>query len=63
MSGEEGNLYKIVLASTRQLARIRSYLRRFVEKTDPLDMDAYAVNGMQPGVPSSKNGYYPSSRQ
>ena len=41
MSGEEGNLYKIVLASTRQLARIRSYLRRFVEKTDPLDMDAY----------------------
>ena len=41
MSGEEGNLYKIVLASTRQIARIRSYLRRFVEKTDPLDMDAY----------------------
>ena len=40
-NGEEGNLYKIVLASTRQLARIRSYLRRFVEKTDPLDMDAY----------------------
>lgn len=30
---------------------------------DALDMDAYAVNGMQPGVPSSKNGYYPSSRQ
>lgn len=40
-NGEEGNLYQIVLASTRQLARIRSYLRRYVEKTDPLDMDAY----------------------
>lgn len=40
-NNEEGNLYKIVLASTRQLARVRGYLRRFVEKTDPLDMDAY----------------------
>ena len=40
-NGEEGNLYQIVLASTRQLARIRSYLRQYVEKTDPLDMDAY----------------------
>lgn len=40
-SGEEGNLYQIVLASTRQLARIRSYLRRYVEKADPLDMDTY----------------------
>lgn len=38
---EEGNLYQIVLASTRQLARIRSYLRRYVEKADPLDMDSY----------------------
>lgn len=38
---EEGNLYQIVLASTRQLARIRSYLRRYVEKADPLDMEAY----------------------
>lgn len=40
-NGEEGNLYQIVLASTRQLARIRSYLRRYVEKADPLDIDAY----------------------
>ncbi len=40
-NGEEGNLYQIVLASTRQLARIRSYLRQYVEKADPLDMDAY----------------------
>ena len=40
-NGEEGNLYQIVLASTRQLARIRSYLRRYIEKMDPLDMDAY----------------------
>jgi outer membrane receptor protein involved in Fe transport len=28
-----------------------------------LDKDAYCVNGMEPGVPYSKNGYYPSSRQ
>ena len=40
-NSEEGNLYQIVLASTRQLARIRSYLRRHVEKVDPLDMEAY----------------------
>lgn len=40
-NSEEGNLYQIVLATTRQLARIRSYLRRYVEKADPLDMDAY----------------------
>ena len=38
---EEGNLYQIVLASTRQMARIRSYLRRYIEKTDLLDLDAY----------------------
>ena len=40
-NNEEGSLYQIVLASTRQLARIRSYLRRHVEKVDPLDMEAY----------------------
>jgi hypothetical protein len=40
-SGEEGNLYQIVLASTYQIGRIKSYLRQHVEKTDPLDMDAY----------------------
>lgn len=40
-NNEEGNLYKIVRASTRQLGRIRSYLRRYVEKADTLDMDAY----------------------
>lgn len=38
---EEGNLYQIVLASTYQIARMKSYLRRFVEKADVLDMDAY----------------------
>ena len=38
---EEGNLYQIVLASTYQIGRIKSYLRRFVEKSDILDMDAY----------------------
>ena len=40
-NNEEGNLYQIVLASTYQLGRIKSYLRRFVEKADELDMDAY----------------------
>ena len=38
---EEGNLYQIVLASTYQIGRIKSYLRRFVEKDDVLDMDEY----------------------
>lgn len=40
-NNEEGNLYQIVLASTHQIARIRSYLRRYVDKADPLDLDAY----------------------
>lgn len=40
-NGEEGNLYHIVLASVYRIGRIRSYLRRFVEKSDSLDMDAY----------------------
>lgn len=40
-NNEEGNLYQIVLASTYQIGRIKSYLRRFVEKSDVLDMDAY----------------------
>lgn len=40
-NNEEGNLYQIVLASTRQIARIRSYLRRYVDKADSLDMNAY----------------------
>ena len=41
VNNEEGNLYQIVLASTYQFARIKSYLRRFVEKEDILDMDDY----------------------
>ncbi len=40
-NGEEGNLYQIVLASTNRLARINSYLHRYVGKADQLDMDAY----------------------
>ena len=40
-NSEEGNLYQIVLASAYQIGRIKSYLRRFVEKSDVLDMDAY----------------------
>lgn len=40
-NSEEWNLYQIVFASTCQLARIRSYLRRYVETADPLDMEAY----------------------
>jgi hypothetical protein len=38
---EEYNLYQIVSASTCQIGMIKSYLRRFVEKPDPLDMNAY----------------------
>ncbi len=41
VNNEEGNLYQIVLASTYQIGRIKSYLRRFVEKKDILDMDSY----------------------
>lgn len=40
-NNEEGNLYQIVLASAYQIGRIKSYLRRFVEKADILDMDTY----------------------
>lgn len=40
-NNEEGNLYQIVLASAYQIGRIKSYLRRFVEKADILDMNAY----------------------
>ena len=40
-NNEESNLYQIVLASTYQIGRIKSYLRRFVEKADILDMDEY----------------------
>ena len=40
----------------RNLFTIRGYHRG-------LDKDAYCVNGMEPGLPYSKNGYYPSSRQ
>lgn len=40
-NNEEGNLYQIVLASTYQIGKIKSYLRLFVEKADVLDMDAY----------------------
>ena len=38
VNDEEGNLYQIVLASASFLGRVRSYLRRFVEKTDILDI-------------------------
>ena len=39
---EEGNLYQIVLASASLIARVRAYLRRYVDCKDPLDMEAYA---------------------
>ena len=38
---EEGNLYKIVQASASLLVSVKSYLRRNVDKNDPLDMEAY----------------------
>ena len=39
--GEEGNLYQIVLAAVSMLGPLKSYLRRYVEKPDPLDMEEY----------------------
>lgn len=38
---EEGRLYSIVYAASATLGALKSYLRRHVEKPDPLDMDAY----------------------
>lgn len=40
----------------RNLFTIRSYNRG-------LDPDSYCVNGLEPGLPTSKTGYYPSTRQ
>ncbi len=39
---EELNVYRIVLASAYLLAGVKSYLRRYVEKMDPMDMDSYS---------------------
>ena len=39
---EEGNIYQVVLASTCLIARVRAYLRRFVECSDVLDMNDYS---------------------
>ena len=39
---QEGNLYQIVQASVSMIASVKSYLRRYVFKTDPLDMEAYS---------------------
>ncbi|MBR1478147.1 MAG: hypothetical protein IJ608_09340 [Lachnospiraceae bacterium] len=38
---EEGNLFQIVQASASLLVSVKSYLRRNVDKTDQLDMEAY----------------------
>ena len=39
---EELNVYRMVLASAYLLAGVKSYLRRYVEKMDPMDMDSYS---------------------
>lgn len=41
-NGEEGNLYQIVLAAASSLGILKSYMRRYIEKPDPLDMIAYS---------------------
>lgn len=41
IDSREGDLFKIVCASVGKIASIKGYLRRFVEKDDPIDMDAY----------------------
>lgn len=38
---EELNLYEIVLASVNKIGALRSYLRRNVSRSDPLDIDSY----------------------
>lgn len=45
-----------VYMTCRNLFTIRSYNRG-------LDPDSYCVNGLEPGIPYNKTGYYPSSRQ
>lgn len=37
-NNEDSNLYQIVLASAYQIGRIRSYLCRFVKKSDTFDV-------------------------
>ena len=39
---EEGNLYQIVQASAKNIGAIKSYLRRYIQKDDVLDMDSYS---------------------
>ncbi|MDR0756370.1 MAG: TonB-dependent receptor, partial [Tannerella sp.] len=34
-----------------------------LSKYDGVDPDIFPVNGLQPGIPSDKKGYYPSTRQ
>lgn len=41
-NGEEGNLYRIVYAAVSTLGALRSYLRRYVQKEDIIDMSAYS---------------------
>lgn len=52
---------------SKWMEKIRVYLTArnifTISKFNGLDMDVYAVNGMEPGVPSGKTSYYPSSRQ
>lgn len=38
---EEGNLFQIVQASASLLVSVKSYLRKNVDRNDPLDMEAY----------------------
>lgn len=41
-NGEEGNLYRIVYAAVSTLGALRSYMRRYVQKEDTIDMSAYS---------------------
>lgn len=41
-NGEEGNLYRIVYAAVSTLGALKSYMRRYVQKEDPIDMSAYS---------------------
>lgn len=41
-NSEEGNLYRIVYAAVSTLGALRSYMRRYVQKEDTIDMSAYS---------------------
>ena len=65
VDGEEGRLYRIVLATVSSLGVLKSYLHRYVEKPDPLDMSAYSdwITEMYQNWPMSEKIIQESGRE